>query len=124
MPSAGVSQVSVLINMLSYQTVSTPNQLAVVPQRQQTVVDPSKFRARWVELDELRSRVNAWESLAQNSLTTNVAFEPNFLLPALEHLGSKSVRVLIVEDVQVDHQSNLIGSVSYTHLTLPTTPYV
>ena len=111
MPSAGVSQVSVLINMQSYQTVSTPNQLAVVPPRQQSVAAPSKFRARWVELDELRSRVNAWESLAQNSLTTNVAFEPNFLLPALEHLGSKSVRVLIVEDVQVDHQSNLIGLV-------------
>lgn len=95
--------------MQLHQAENTPIQLTVIPKSNQGSAKTPQFRARWIEVDELRSRVDAWESLAQNSLRTNVAFEPNFLLPALEHLATESVRVLIVEDVGVESQSGLIG---------------
>jgi len=97
--------------MQSCQTASAADELSVASRKTEGVVDSSKFRASWIGLGELRSRMNAWESLAKISLTTNVAFEPNFLLPALEHLGTNSVRVLIVEDVQAGHENSLIGLV-------------
>ncbi|MFK7769452.1 MAG: GNAT family N-acetyltransferase [Mariniblastus sp.] len=97
--------------MQTFQTPSTPIQLAVVAQTAQSHTNAAQLRATWVDASELRSRLVAWHSLASNALRPNASFESNFLLPALEHLADDSIRVLIVDDVQADKHNNLVALV-------------
>jgi len=97
--------------MQSYQTTESPIQLAVISDVAQRADDDPPLRANWIGADELRSRLEAWDTLAKNSVSINVAFESNVLLPALEHLATESVRVLIVEDVGAESHCNIVGLV-------------
>ena len=83
--------------MHSIQSTEATPHLAVAPEAAQVIASP-KLRAAWVNANELRTRVEAWDLLAKNSLWQNVAFEANYLLPALEHLATKDIRVLVVEN--------------------------
>ena len=97
--------------MQSYQTTESPIQLAVIPDVAQRASGTPQLRANWIGADELRSRLQAWDALAKNSVSINVAFESNVLLPALEHLATESVRVLIVEDAGAESHCNIVGLV-------------
>ena len=82
-----------------------------MPSVPRTVASPPKLRASWIEANELKSRLEAWEFLANNALSRNIPFESNVLLPALKHLATESVRVLIVENAAVEPHCNLVGLV-------------
>lgn len=49
-------------------------------------------------MDDLEARESAWNFLAQNALETSPALESNYLIPALKHLASKAVQVIVVEN--------------------------
>ena len=68
-----------------------------------------RLRTSWVDADDLRTRLESWNFLADHSLSQNVAFESNYLLPAMDHLAKEKVRVLIVEDKNAEQHCNLIG---------------
>lgn len=97
--------------MPTLQTAEAPKQLVVFPEAVQRVAGTPQLQACWIETNELRSRLDAWDSLARNSLSINVSFESNVLLPALEHLATESTRVLIVEDVGAESHCNIVGLV-------------
>ena len=97
--------------MHSHQTSQAPIILPFTPNVSQVVSSTPQLQASWIEADELRLRLNAWDFLANNALSRNVPFESNVLLPALAHLANESVRVLIVEDVVADSHQNLVGLV-------------
>ncbi len=82
----------------------------VVNAPEQTDVTP-EFKSRWVDNAELRSLEPAWNRLADSPLWRNVALEPNYLIPALEHLGNDSVRLLVVENVAAAPEKNLVAVV-------------
>ena len=82
--------------MHSIQSTEATPHLAVTPEAAQVIASP-KLRAAWVNANELRTRVEAWDLLAKKSLWQNVAFEANYLLPALEHLATEDIRVLVVD---------------------------
>ncbi|MGI9515969.1 MAG: GNAT family N-acetyltransferase [Pirellulaceae bacterium] len=46
---------------------------------------------------ELRQRLPQWQRLVETAIEPNAYYEPQFLLPALEHLASRRVSVLVVE---------------------------
>lgn len=94
--------------MQSHQTTQTPT---IAPSAPQTNASAPQLQASWIETDELRSRLDAWDSLANNALARIVPFESNVLLPALKHLVTEPVRVLIVEDVAAESHCNLVGLV-------------
>ena len=93
------------------QTHQTPTIEPLIPSAPLTVARTPQLRASWIEADKLRSRLAAWNFLANNALARSVPFEPNVLLPALAHLATESVRVLIVEDVITESHCNLVGLV-------------
>ena len=97
--------------MQSHQTTQTPTIAPFVPSDSQTTTSTPQLQASWIEVDELRSRLDAWDFLANNALSRIVPFESNVLLPALNHLATESVRVLIVEDVAAESHCNLVGLV-------------
>ena len=97
--------------MHPHQTSQAPIILPFTPNVSQVVSSTPQLQASWIEADELRLRLNAWDFLANNALSRNVPFESNVLLPALAHLANESVRVLIVEDVVADSHQNLVGLV-------------
>ena len=97
--------------MQSHQTTQTPTIAPFVPSVSQTIASTPQLQANWIETDELQSRLDAWDSLANNALARIVPFESNVLLPALKHLATESVRVLIVEDVAAESNCNLVGLV-------------
>ena len=96
-----------LTNKVIMQT-QTP---AIEPFTPQPVASSPQLKASWVEVGELRSRMDAWDFLANNALSRIVPFESNVLLPALKHLATESVRVLVVEDVAAESHCNLVGLV-------------
>ena len=96
--------------MHSIQSTEATPHLAVTPEAAQVIASP-KLRAAWVNANELRARVEAWDLLAKNSLWQNVAFEANYLLPALEHLATEDIRVLVVENANAESTCNLVGLV-------------
>lgn len=65
---------------------------------------PPTLCAKWMDPQELRNRKQEWDSLTRNALWRNASFEPNYLLPAIEHLASKSTRVMGVEDLSTKSQ--------------------
>ena len=67
------------------------------------------LKARWVELQDLDAIENGWERLAQQATWVNPSYEPNYLIPALKHLGNDSIGVLIVEDVSSGKSGDLVG---------------
>ena len=57
-----------------------------------------EFKMRWIDsIEELESLRPAWNELANNATHRNPNFESNFLIPAMRHLASKDVRVLVAE---------------------------
>ena len=65
-------------------------------------------QARWLDRDSLADRIQAWDDLAANALWRSPGLEPNYLLPALNHLDP-NIRVLVIEDASADAASNIIG---------------
>jgi len=85
-----------MIQRLSTQTAK----LGAVPTHFATPCNsvPGRLTARWIDdRHDLRRRVGAWQELVETSLHPNLAFEPCFLLPALEHLNDSKAKVLVVE---------------------------
>ena len=70
---------------------------------------PVRIRARWISLNDLSSRVDAWTHLENNAIWRNLSFEHNYLIPAIQNLGTSSVRVLVVEDETADESENIVG---------------
>lgn len=68
-----------------------------------------RLSASWCDPVQLRQRVAAWEHLSRNAVWRNLSFEHNYLIPALDHLASSSIRVLVVEDESADAQRNIVG---------------
>ncbi|MFK8252685.1 GNAT family N-acetyltransferase [Ancylobacter terrae] len=57
------------------------------------------YRARWADAAEMETRVQDWRALAARAAEPNVFADPDYVLPALRHLGGAGVRFLIVERV-------------------------
>ena len=95
--------------MQSIQNTATTIPLPVVSAVALAMTDAPQFRVTWLDTAELRSREQAWDFLARNSLWQNPSFESNYLLPALTHLANESVRVLVVEDTQAEKHQSLVG---------------
>lgn len=55
------------------------------------------YRARWADTAEMTARVEDWRALAARAAEPNVFADPDYVLPALRHLGDADVRFLIVE---------------------------
>lgn len=72
-----------------------------------------KLQAKWMDFEELRTMREAWDGLAQNALWRNASFEPNYLLPALKHLASESVRVMAVEDLAANRRQRMVALVPF-----------
>ena len=70
-------------------------------------------------MDDLEARESAWNFLAQNALETSPALESNYLIPALKHLASKAVQVIVVEN----RNSPVGQELSLIHISEPTRPY-
>ena len=109
--------------MQSHQTTQTTTIAPFVPSVSQTIASTPQLQANWIETDELQSRLDAWDSLANNALARIVPFESNVLLPALKHLATESVRVLIVEDVAAESNCNLVGLVPIEPKTVYRLPF-
>ena len=72
--------------------------------------DELQLSVRWArDLDELESLVDKWNVLADQALWHNPAFEPNYLIPALKHLGDSAIRVLLVEGGHQNGSKELLG---------------
>lgn len=97
------------------QTISTttpPNCTIAVGLSDPKAIVTKRLRASWIELDELRSRKSEWDSLSNSACYRNPSFESNYLLPALNHLGSDTVRVMVVEQFAAN-ESRLVGLVPF-----------
>ena len=66
-----------------------------------------------MDFEELRAKQQAWDCLAQNALWRNASFESNYLLPALEHLASESVRVMVVENLAAVSRNRIVALVPF-----------
>ena len=69
------------------------------------------LHARWIDIDELETKISAWNHLAQNALWCTPALESNYLLPALKYLDSQTVRMLVVEDQNAPEARELVAVV-------------
>ena len=98
-------------NMQSHQNTQTPTIAPFVPSVSGSTTSTPQLQASWIATNELRSRLDAWDFLANNALSRVIPFESNILLPALMHLATESVRILIVEDVAAESHCNLVGLV-------------
>ena len=67
------------------------------PQAEPVETIDHRYEARWVSRQELGTMIPQWNQLAKSATWRNLAMESNYLLPALNHLADKSVRVLVVE---------------------------
>ena len=74
---------------------------------------PSKphrqLRASWCSLNDVNSRIEAWTHLENNAIWRNPSFEHNYLIPAIQNLGTPSIRILMVEDNAADESENIVG---------------
>lgn len=73
------------------------------------VNQPVRLRARWISLQDLSSCVDAWTHLENNAIWRNPSFEHNYLIPAIQNLGTSSVRVLVIEDETADQSEKIVG---------------
>ena len=84
----------------SLSLTSIPTSCPLVLEASQATKQP-EFVARWVpswqELEELQE---SWAWLEQNACWKNPSLESNYLIPALKHLASENIRVLVVENKQ------------------------
>lgn len=56
------------------------------------------FQARWIEdVKGLQGGLEDWQRLTECALRPNFCFEPNFLIPAFEHLNEQGAKLLVVE---------------------------
>lgn len=69
------------------------------------------FVARWVGRSELESMLDTWNHLCQHAVYRNPSVEPNFLIPALRHLASDRVKLLIVEHLHASPLQRMVGLV-------------
>ena len=52
--------------------------------------------------DQALSLESAWRALARNALSANAFFQPQFLIPALTHLGRDRVGIAVFRDLDRD----------------------
>ena len=98
--------------MLSASQVAPPVCSAIaLPLQQPLSISSHDLRARWISADDLAARQSAWDFLSENALQTNPAFESNYLIPALRHLASDAVQVIIVEDWNASEVQNVVAVV-------------
>lgn len=98
--------------MLSASQVAPPVCSAIaLPLQQPLSISSHDLRARWISADDLAARQSAWDFLSENALQTNPAFESNYLIPALRHLASDAVQVIIVEDWNASEVQNIVAVV-------------
>ena len=81
-----------------------------LPQPSSGISSPD-LHVRWIDIDDLQARKPAWHFLAQNALQTNPTFETNYLLPALTHLASEAVQVIVVENRNAPEGQELVALV-------------
>lgn len=101
-----LSNPSTAHNILSTNVNAHPAVVTVGKDRRQR-----QLKTRWVGVDDLIGMQNQWDQLAQESIWVTHTFESNFLIPALQHLASDNVGVLIVEDVAETTTGRLVGLV-------------
>ena len=93
------------------QFVTTPKSIAIVPTQSAAPTSKPDLQARWVGRQDLETLKSAWEHLAENAIECNPAFESNVLIPALNHLASDAVRVLVVENKNAINGQEIVGLV-------------
>ena len=79
-------------------------------------VQPSRtsstdLHVRWIDVNDLEARQSAWDFLSQHAMQPNPAFESNYLIPALRHLASDTVQVIVVEDHSAPLKESIVGIV-------------
>ncbi len=61
----------------------------------------NEFSGRLIhDVSELERLMPAWNRLLETSIHANPFFHPNFLIPAISHLGDKNVSILAIESPQ------------------------
>jgi len=106
---------------LTQTSITTDASPIAVPEAASTATP--KLQAKWVGLQELRVHKKAWDALAENALWRNASFESNYLLPALEHLATESVRVMVVERFAANNQSCLVAVVPFVEKRVYRLPF-
>lgn len=101
------------VTTLSHQTPHT-RQDSQQPSNLQEP-SPQRFQFKWLNtIEELENIIPQWSGLCSQAAWKNISFEPHFLIPAMQHLASDQVRVLIVEDQSaVDTEEKLVGLVPF-----------
>ncbi len=92
-----------MIQKLEARATRTPQKTTVQKNYRQPEKDLPRpfFRARMIEsVGELESLIEPWNRLIQTTVRPNPFFDPDFLIPALEHLNDGSARVLVVDAPQ------------------------
>jgi len=75
-----------------------------------TISSPGGLCARWIaSTSELESMTPVWNQLIDHSISRNPSFEPEFLIPALNHLNQSEAKCLVVEGDSGQGDRRLLG---------------